>query len=135
MALMHGVPVPAGSPGSPRSAGSWCRVRGWCAQLCCLVVGVAGAAPAREEVIETCRAALAGDYSGIQAAACDWYVRPCGQCGVDAPAVPWCVPLSESRRAVAEYVVAGLAREKPQRPLAAAVEELLRQAYPCPQPP
>ncbi len=92
----------------------------------------ASAAPEVADVIRICEAALAGDYNDEQAAACDWFVRPCGACGVEAPPL-WCIPHDVSRRAVAEYVVTGLATLAPEAPtsLADAVDALLGQRYPC----
>jgi hypothetical protein len=92
----------------------------------------ASAAPEVAEVVRICEAALAGNYEGEQASACDWYVRPCGACGVDAPR-RWCIPDDVSRRTVAEDVVAGLSILEPgnQTPLVDAVDALLGQRYPC----
>ncbi|MEN9726537.1 MAG: hypothetical protein RL434_903 [Pseudomonadota bacterium] len=94
--------------------------------------GGAGATPEVVDVIRICEAALVGGYDDEQASACDWYVRPCGACGVDAPR-RWCIPDDVSRRTVAEYVVAGLSTLEPgdPTPLADAVDALLGRRYPC----
>lgn len=95
-----------------------------------------GAEPAVADVLRICRAALTQGYEGEEAAACDWYVRPCGACGVNA-VKSWCIPDGLDRREVAEQVVDGLtalpAGTEPD--LAEEVEGLLRRRYPCPDTP
>lgn len=101
-----------------------------------LAAPAARAEPDAADVIRICRLALAEGYAGEQAAACDWYVRPCGACGVGAPK-SWCIPEGVSNRAVAEHVVAGLSALGPasRRPLEEAVDSLLVRQYPCPENP
>ncbi|MBM4227301.1 MAG: hypothetical protein FJ164_06100 [Gammaproteobacteria bacterium] len=97
-----------------------------------LAAPAARAAPDTADVIRICRAALAEGYAGEQAAACDWYVRPCGACGA-AVVKRWCIPEGVTRQAVAEHVVAGLAAAEPATltPLEDAVDSLLAKQYPC----
>jgi hypothetical protein len=101
-----------------------------------LAAPAARAEPDVADVIRICRAALAEGYTGEQAAACDWYVRPCGACGVAAPK-RWCIPEGVTRRAVAEHIVAGLSAlgSAARKPLEEAVDSLLVRQYPCPENP
>ncbi len=82
-------------------------------------------------VVATCSRALAGGYSGRDAAMCDWHVRPCAVCG-KTPAHAFCIPPDMSPAALAREMVRQLRRAsvlteaaKPQ------IREILRTRYPC----
>ncbi|MGD9604047.1 MAG: hypothetical protein AB7O21_19910 [Gammaproteobacteria bacterium] len=84
------------------------------------------------QVIATCERALAAGYAGLDAAACDWFVRPCGVCGVDASPA-WCVPAEISAEALAATLVAELRRvADPAVSARPRIEAILRARYPCP---
>jgi hypothetical protein len=89
--------------------------------------------PSGAELAATCARALARDYRGIDAAACDWYVQPCGVCGSGAAAVTWCIPPDTTGSAIAARVVGALAGRKDAatRPAGELVSEILRAEYPC----
>lgn len=85
-----------------------------------------------QEVLAVCTRALAAGYDGMDAVMCDWYVRPCGVCGVEAEPA-WCVPASRPGEALARDVVTWL-QEAPSRAIPAKpyIEERLKSSYPCP---
>lgn len=85
-----------------------------------------------EDVLTVCTRALAAGYDGMDAVMCDWYVRPCGVCGVEAEPA-WCVPASLPGEVLARDVVSWL-QEAPSRTLPAKsyIEARLRTSYSCP---
>jgi hypothetical protein len=99
-----------------------------------LLWGLMGPSPAAETtvqmVIETCERALAAGYRDLDAAMCDWHVRPCGVCG-EAPAA-WCLPPALNAAKLAAEVVATLKQDAdPAQPAQPQVERILRAHYPC----
>ena len=86
------------------------------------------------ELAETCARALAQNYVGLEAEACNWYVAPCPVCGPAAQgAAEWCVPAGEPLTITAARAAAAL-RARPDaasEPAKAAVTEILSRAYPC----
>ena len=86
------------------------------------------------ELADTCARALAQNYVGLDAEACNWYVAPCPVCGPGAqPAAKWCVPAGEPVTVIAARTAAAL-RARPaaaHEPAKAAVTEILSRAYPC----
>jgi Rap1a immunity proteins len=87
------------------------------------------------ELAETCSRALAQNYVGLDAEACNWYVAPCPVCGPGArPEAEWCAPEGEPATAIASRAVAAL-RARPDaahEPARVAVKAVLSRAYPCP---
>jgi hypothetical protein len=94
------------------------------------------AEPSGAELAVTCARALAQDYRGIDAAACDWYVQPCGVCGVEAVAAEWCLPPAADGAAIAARLVAALGArgDAATRPAGELVREILEAEYPCRSP-
>jgi hypothetical protein len=133
----------------------WHRVRGvsrrrrwapcrqfWSAALrfLLLVTGLVGmgqaiaAGPTVAELLAICDRALAAGYTGVDAAACEWYAAPCA-CKLREPAggaLRWCVPDSEPIDVTARRVVAAL-RDASSRDAAAEaeVQGVLERLYPC----
>jgi hypothetical protein len=92
------------------------------------------AAVSGSELVTTCRAALSHGYVGPEAAMCDWFVNPCGVCGVDDGHPRWCVPDTLSGAPLATLVVEALEADpgalgSPVKPF---VAEFLRARFPCP---
>lgn len=82
-------------------------------------------------VIETCERALAAGYQSMDAAMCDWHVRPCGVCG-ETPPDSWCLPPALQGAALAREVVAALRTEADlAAPAKPQVERILRARHPC----
>ncbi len=82
-------------------------------------------------VIRTCEQALAAGYGDMNAAMCDWYVRPCGVCGTAASSA-WCVPPEVTEPALAAEVIHALRQGvKPTLPATPVIEKILRAHYPC----
>jgi len=92
----------------------------------------AGAAEASVEmVIATCERALAAGYQDMDAAMCDWHVRPCEECGV-AQAKTWCLPTALVPADLAREVVGSLkATNAPAAPARPEIERILRAHHPC----
>ncbi len=92
------------------------------------------AAPTGAELATTCRTALAAGYRGVEAAMCDWYVRPCRVCGAPEEHPAWCIPDRVSASDLAEAVITEIeARSDAQtRPAKALVGEILARRFPCP---
>lgn len=87
-----------------------------------------------QELADTCARALAQNYVGLDAEACNWYVAPCPVCGPGAkPQAAWCAPANESPALIATRAVAGLKtrRDAAHEPAREAVKDVLRRAYPC----
>ena len=86
------------------------------------------------ELAETCARALAQNYVGLDAQACNWYVAPCPVCGPGGHAdAEWCAPAGEPVTVIAARAAAAL-RARPyaaSTPAKAAVKEILSRAYPC----
>ncbi len=86
------------------------------------------------ELAETCSRALAQNYVGLDAEACNWYVAPCPVCGPAATSESeWCVPAGEPVTVIATRAAAAL-RARPDaahEPARAAVKDILSRAYPC----
>jgi Rap1a immunity proteins len=85
------------------------------------------------ELERTCQTALDHGYQGIEAAMCDWWVRPCGVCGVEAKPLDYCLPATLKNADLAAVVVKELRAGTIQagRPARQAVEKILRAHYPC----
>jgi hypothetical protein len=83
----------------------------------------------------TCESALKHDFKGLDAAMCEWYVRPCEVCGVDKPPPGHCLPPDLTSRELAATIVAELRTrsEIRARPVKQAVDEILKSRYPCPR--
>ena len=110
--------------------GVWYRT----ALLCMACVSLhAHAVVTGQALLNTCAHALADDYTGVDAAMCDWYVNPCGICGVDAPQKDWCVPDTIPSAELAQIVVAELKEQSAQlpRPAKPFVRQLLMTRFPC----
>lgn len=104
--------------------------------LLLLLLGVSASAHAEAtvaQVLATCNRALAQEFKGIEAAMCEWYVRPCGVCGLERPTTsPWCVPSEVTTAELAALVSTELrAEHTPQLPAKEAINALLTQRYPC----
>jgi phage tail sheath gpL-like len=86
------------------------------------------------ELAETCARALAQNYVGLDAEACNWYVAPCPVCGPGAqPEAAWCAPAGEPVTTIAARAAAAL-RARPDAAhegAKAAVKDILGRAYPC----
>ena len=86
------------------------------------------------ELAETCSRALAQNYAGLDAQACNWYVAPCPVCGPGATSgAEWCAPPGEPGSTIAARAAAAL-RARPDaahEPARAAVKDILSRAYPC----
>jgi hypothetical protein len=86
------------------------------------------------ELAETCARALAHNYVGLDAEACNWYVAPCPVCGPGAtPEAAWCAPPGEAVTTIAARAAAAL-RARPDAAhegAKAAVKDILGRAYPC----
>lgn len=97
------------------------------------LVAPAAAEPTAGELAASCREAFAGGLRGVSAAACAWYLEPCGACTVSEAPVHDCAPADLDTRARAELLFEYLAA----RPAAAAepagpvVAALLAARYPC----
>lgn len=118
-----------------------------CRQVCCaapkfllLVTGLVGmgqvtaAGPTVAELLAVCDRAFAAGYTGVDAAACEWYAAPCA-CKLREPgggAHHWCVPDSEPTEVTVRKVVAAL-RDAQTRAAAAEgeVQGVLERLYPC----
>lgn len=85
------------------------------------------------ELAQACEAALRHDFKGMDAAMCEWYVRPCAVCGVNKPPPTHCLPAGLSTRDLAAQVSRDLRASAPllARPVKDAVERVLRLRYPC----
>lgn len=85
------------------------------------------------DLVATCERALAGDFKGMEAAMCEWYVRPCEICGVDKPPPTHCVPEDMPVRDLAARVIADLRSSALLlgSPAKDAVEKVLAARYPC----
>jgi Rap1a immunity proteins len=82
-------------------------------------------------IIRTCEQALAAGYGDMNAAMCDWYVRPCGECGSAAPSA-WCVPPEVTAPTLAAEVLGALRQSgAPTAPATPLIEKILRAHYPC----
>ena len=82
-------------------------------------------------VVRTCEQALGVGYRDVDAAMCDWYVRPCGVCG-ETPQVAWCVPPSVTAPMLAAEVLAALKQGVDLAvPAPPEIEKILRAHYPC----
>jgi len=109
-------------------------MRGTIASLLALwaVAATAGDEARVAQVLATCERALAAGYDDLDAAACDWFVRPCGVCGVAATPT-WCPPAGVAWKTLAETVVAELRDlAAPAIPAGPRIEAILRARYPCP---
>ena len=84
-------------------------------------------------LVSTCRAALAADWQGVEAAACAWYLDPCAVCGIDTPPVTWCVPAGITPATRATRVLDVLARQPQDGAASAApvIRQILTTAFPC----
>lgn len=86
------------------------------------------------ELAETCSRALAQNYAGLDAEACNWYVAPCPVCGPGAtPEADWCAPTGEPVIVIASRAAAAL-RARPDaahESARGAVKDILSRAYPC----
>lgn len=93
---------------------------------------LAGGAPVTvAEAMATCEAALAQGFAGEEAARCEWYARPCGVCGVDAPR-SWCIPEGLPAARVVRTVLDDWRAEEGSEPAIPAAERALARHYPCP---
>ncbi len=82
-------------------------------------------------IIRTCEQALTTGYADLNAAMCDWYVRPCEVCGKVAPKA-WCVPPSVAAPVLAREVLHALRQGvAPTAPAKPVIEKILRARYPC----
>ncbi len=95
---------------------------------------VTGAPVTVAEAIQTCEAALANGFRGEEAARCEWYARPCGVCGVDAPR-GWCIPEDTPTATVIRAVLAEWQAGERDIPAIPAAEQALARQYPCPSAP
>lgn len=104
------------------------------ALLLALFAATARAEISALELADTCSRALAQNYVGLDAEACNWYVAPCPVCGPGATAAAaWCVPAGEPVTVIATRAAAAL-RARPDAahdPARAAVKDILSRAYPC----
>ncbi len=93
----------------------------------------AAAEPTAGELAASCREAFAGGFRGISAAACAWYLEPCGACTVGAAPVHDCAPAGLDTRARAQLLFEYLAARPAAatEPAAAVVAALLAARYPC----
>lgn len=105
---------------------------------CVMLTALAIALPARAEVsvgelLRTCRAALHDRYEGVDAAMCDWWIRPCGVCGLEPKSVEWCIPQTMQDAEVAARIVKELEAAPALAPVSArkVVAKLLAANYPC----
>jgi hypothetical protein len=90
------------------------------------------------QVLAACDRGASQGGQGVDAAICEWYLAPC-DCGPKRAAssgqAPWCIPPGESVEAQVAAVRAELERAPdPTLPVGPAVEQILRQRYPCPAP-
>jgi len=87
------------------------------------------------DLVLTCESALKHDFKGLDAAMCEWYVRPCEVCGVDKPPSGYCLPSELTSRELAAVIVAELRTrsEIRGRPVKQAVDQILTSRYPCPR--
>lgn len=85
------------------------------------------------DLVRTCRHALADDYQGMAAAACDWYVEPCMVCAEPAPLVPVCEPPDLRPPVRAQAVLATIAQGAFDLALAVdkVLPEVLALTFPC----
>lgn len=85
------------------------------------------------EIVAVCRAALAADWQGVEAAACAWYLEPCAVCGIDTPPATWCVPADVTAAARATRVLDELARRAQDAAASSAplIREILTTSFPC----
>lgn len=99
--------------------------------LCVLhALPVAGAPVTVAEATRSCEAALAAGFRGEEAARCEWYARPCGACGVDAPR-RWCIPEGTPATTVIRAVLADWQDEPADHPAIPAAKQALVRLYPC----
>ena len=85
------------------------------------------------ELTRTCQTALDRSYQGLEAAMCDWWVRPCGVCGASNAPREWCIPETIKNADLAVLVVNELKTETGLEGETAevAVNRILRAHYPC----
>jgi hypothetical protein len=104
-----------------------------------VLLGLAGApaladdGPSVATLMTTCRAALAADWQGVDAAACAWYLEPCTVCEIDTPPPTWCVPAEVGPAALATQVLDVLAGRPQDGATSAApvIREILTTTFPC----
>jgi len=82
------------------------------------------------EALRTCETALAQGFTGEDAARCEWYARPCGICGVDAPR-RWCIPEGTPATTVVRAVLTDWQTKQMDIPAIPAAERALARLYPC----
>jgi len=102
--------------------------------VCAGLAAPAAAEPTAGELAASCREALAGGFRGISAAACAWYLEPCGACTVSDTPVNDCAPADLGTAARAALLFEQLAA-KPgaaAEPAGRVVSALLAARYPCP---
>ena len=85
------------------------------------------------DLAATCESAFKHDFKGMDAAMCEWYVRPCEVCGVNKPPPVYCLPPDLASRELAAVVVHEIGGRSELRPypVKQAVEEVLKSRYPC----
>lgn len=108
----------------------------WVAGGFCLLVATASQAePTAGALARTCQAALDAGYRGPDAAACDWFIDPCGVCDNEDPAPRWCPPADLTGASRARVVVQAIAAREDAEHTAAseAVAEILSTRFPCPR--
>jgi len=85
------------------------------------------------DLVAACETALRRDFKGMEAAMCEWYVPPCGVCGVGKAPPAYCLPPGLGTRELAPGVIRDLRAQEPllARPVKEAVERVLTARYPC----
>jgi Rap1a immunity proteins len=94
------------------------------------------AGPTVGALVAVCDRAFAQGFSGVDAAACEWFAAPCA-CKLrdsESAVLPWCVPDTEPIETTVGKVVA-LLRVMPDRdaPAEPVVRAVLMRLYPCGQ--
>ncbi|MCP5146297.1 MAG: hypothetical protein H6978_15920 [Gammaproteobacteria bacterium] len=90
--------------------------------------------PSISQVVSVCESALAADFTGLDAAMCEWYAVPC-DCKIDladSDAPRACIPPGQEVATTASQVVAQLRRmDRPEAAIDSVIPRLLAQMYPC----
>jgi len=96
----------------------------WCCSLAARAEVLVG------DVLRACDAALAQNDESLDAAMCDWYLRPCGICG-EPGANAWCLPATLTKEELVHQML-GWLRAAPRTAAAKPlVEKILREHFPC----